>query len=416
MALAGLSALAFGGPATSLDGLGEMNIAPGERVDFSTVVGTVTVDGEPAEVVPNFSDTTVLAPGRHTLVYTATTFGGKTAVKQTFLNVGSNTPLSDTPSISGMGDQTFSKGRIFDLLKGVEARAMDSEPLVCRVSISHPEHLALGTHTVYYTTMDADGKSSVVSAVLTVLPVEKKIRHAESEQQGNFLYEKYFEPDRLAPYFRDEGKTIKTFSYSETENGIVADVAYRNTEFDMLTFDAVPMKIEPLCARMLLLLRELRHHRYLWLDQQKIVFAVELRGTQQGTGDRKERGVYSCYIPVDVFKKENFEQKILNAFQALSNMPTELKNRIDNNGRISRKLYEDSATGIKILFMEDLIEGFAWNYNTRWNNGEVTLEENFDFAMFRDEYQAQATRFERGEFGRFTNPKLPFIKQQHPDH
>jgi hypothetical protein len=407
---------AFGDPATSLDELGELNIAVGERVDFSTVVGTVTVDGEAAQVAPNFPDTSVLAQGRHTLVYTAMTFGGKTAFKQTWLNVGGTTPLQDVPVMTGVADRTFSQGRIFDLLKGIEARAADGEPLVCRPNIPYPEHLAPGTHTVYFTTVDAAGKSAVQNATLTVLPTDEATRKAEWARLGNFLYEKYFEPAQLAPYLGSGAKTIKTFSYSTTEPGIVADLAFRGAEFDMLTFDPVPMKIEPLCARMLLLLKELRHHRYLWLDQQKVVFAVELRGKQQGTGDIKERGVYSVHIPADVFKRETFDQDVLAAFQSLSDMATSLKTRTDGKGKISRKLYEDTGTGIKILFMEDLIEGFAWNYRTRWQNGEVTLEENFDSAMFRNEYETATARFERGEFGRFTNPKLPFIKQQHPDH
>jgi hypothetical protein len=407
---------ALGDPATSLDELGELNIAPGERVDFSTIVGTVSVDGEPAEVAPNFPDTSVLVPGRHTLVYTAMTFGGKTATKQTFLNVGGTDPLAGVPVMTGVAARTFSQGRIFDLLKGVEARSAGGEPLVCRTSIPYPEHLAPGEHTVHFTAVDGDGKSAVASATVTVLPVDETTRKAEWARLGNFLYEKYFEPARLAPYLGDGAKTIKTFSYSTTEPGIVADVAFRGAEFDMLTFDPVPMKIEPLCARMLLLLKELRHHRYLWLDQEKVVFAVELRGKQQGSGDMKERGIYSVHIPADVFKKETFDEDVIAAFQALSAMPTDLKGRTDGKGKISRKLYDDAATGIKILFMEDLIEGFASNYNTRWRNGEVTLEENFDSTMLGSEYEAVTARFARGEFGRFTNPKLPFVKQQHPDH
>ena len=402
-------------PATRLEDLSDLSIALGEQVDFSSIIDGVILDGEPATVTPNFPDTSILASGRHLLVYTAMTFSGEMTTKAVNLDVENATPLNDPPTISGVANHTFSQGRLFDLLKGVSANSIAGEPLVCTANIPYPEHLALGTNTIYFTTVDVDGKSAVASATLTVLPIEEKFRKAEWARLGNFLYEKYFEPARLTPYMREDIKIIKSFSYSPTEHGIVADIAYHNVEFDMLSFDPIPMKVEPLTARMLLLLRELHHHRYLWQDQEKIIFEIATRGVQSGTGNIKERGLYSVYIPVDVFKEDDFDQTIIAALQSLSEMPTTLTGRVDGKGKISHKLYEDPTSGIKILFMVDLVEGFASNYNTQWYNGEVTLEENFDIDMLKSEYTAVCQRFDRHEFGCFTNPKLPFIKQQHPN-
>ena len=399
-------------PVTNIANLSEITISEGEQVDYSAITGSITVDGEEAAVTPNLPDTSILSNGRHKLVYSAITFSGKTANKETWLNVGSSAPQQNTPSISGVSNHSFVLGRIYDLMLHVEARSYTNEPLVCTQSIQFPEHLAVGSHTAYFTTIDSDGNSAVTNATLTVIPIDNKFRRAEWALLGNALYDKYFEPSRLATYLGTKGTTMKSFSYAPALNAIVADIAFRNVEFDMLSFDAVPMKIEPLTARMLLLLRELHHHRSLWIDQEFIIFEVELRGKQSGSSNSKERGIYSAYIPVDIFKLDNFDQYVLNSLKKLSQMPTSLKSRTDGKGKISHKLYE-SATGIKILFMEDLIEGFASDYNTRWKNGQVTLEENFDYDMLVDEYNAQVDRFNNLEFGRFTNPSLPFIKQQH---
>jgi hypothetical protein len=403
-----------GAGVTNLNDLAELNIAEGERVVFSNIVDEVVISGEVAKVTANFVDTSVLAAGRHRLVYTAMTFDGMTAVKETFLNVGGSGPLSDVPVISGVSNHVFSESRRFDMLRTVEARAAAGEPLVCRVNVPWVEQLAPGVHSIYYTAVDAAGKSAVTNCLVTVLPLAEKFRRAEWSLLGRALYIKYFESERLQPYFQSSVDIVKVFTYGspQTEPGISAHVSFRDVEFDMLSFGAHPMKVEALAARMTALLEELRHHRRIWYDQPYITFAVDIRGFQAGTDNKKERGLYSVRIPNAVFRRDDFGAVLLGAFKSMPK--AEFRSRSDNKGKVCHNLYTDPQSGIRILFEQDLIEGFAWDYKSRWKRGEVTLEEFFDADMFGSELSKVMQRFRAGGFGAFTDPILPFIKQQRP--
>jgi hypothetical protein len=402
---------------TNLNDLGAMNISQGETVIFSQIVSNVTLNGETAAVTANFNDTSLLATGQHRLVYTAITLSGQTAVKTTFLNVNNASLQTQHPLISGITNRTFTESRRFDMLRTISARSQSGIPLVCRTSIPWPEQLAPGSHSIYYTTIDHNGYSSVTNCSISILPLADKFRRAEWNRLGKDLYQKYFEPSHLAPYFTNKTKVYSVFVYGESDTipGISAHISFRNISFDMLSFGQHPMKIEALTARMTALLKELRHHRRLWFDQPYITFAVDLRGTQAGSGETKARGLYSVRIPNSIFQRNDFDDLLAAAFISMPHAT--LRNRTDTKvkGMVSHNLYEDPNSHIRILFEEDLVEYFAWNFKARWKNGEVTLEEFFDADLYTTAYAPVKKRFDNGDFGAFSDPILPFIKISHPN-
>ncbi len=400
---------------TNLVDLTPLTIALGESVDFSTFVDTVQVGGKSAKVSVNFSDTSQLAEGRHALVYTAMTFDGLTQVLETTLDVSTTNAWVDAPIFSGLEDTLFSRGRLLNLRAVAYAEAASGKRLAYGVSVEYPEHLAPGIHAVYYTAIDENGKSAVEKISLTVDPVTDEIRRLEWARLGKHLYAKYFEPTRYTPYIDDPDTAFKIFSYSPTESSITADLTFREVYYDALSFYAFPVKIEPMTARMLLLLKELQHHRYLWIDQDKIMIGIAQRGFLVRSGQpnrRKDRGIYSLRIPVDIFKKETFDYDVGVALRRLAELPVDLYARSDGKGNISHKLYTDPDSGIEVLFMVDLEAGYVAAYLSEHSAGTVTFEENFDYDQFQNKYDQEIIRLNNGEFGRFNNPKLPFIEQQ----
>lgn len=409
--------LSVGATATHLVELTPLSIAVGEAVDFSTIVDTVQVGGQPAKVHANFTDTSRLAAGRHTLVYTAMAFNGLTQVKEVTLDVGTTNALTAVPIFTGLADAAFSQGKLLNLRSAVRAVAAAGKNLAYEVSIEYPEHLAPGTHTVYYTTVDEDGKSTVEKIQLSIDPVTDEVRRLEWARLGAHLYEKYFEPARYSSSINPAQPIFKFFSYSPTEAGITVDLTFRSVHFDSLSFDPFPIKIEPLMGRMLLLLEELHHHRYLWLDQEKIVIGLAQRSFLLRAGApayRKDRGIYSMRIPVETFKNADFDDAMCTALRKLSELPVDMQNHLDGKGEVvSHKLYTDSDSGITTLFMVDYGRSFVSTYRTAHTAGELTFEENFDYTLFKSEYDSGVERLKNLDFGRFTNPKLPFIEQQY---
>ena len=401
---------------TNLADLTPLSIALGEQVDFSALTDSVQIGGKPAEVHANFTHTSRLAPGRHTLVYTAMTFDGVTQVLETTLDVSGMSALVDAPSFAGLTNVVFSQGRLFNLRAAARADAASGEKLPYAVSVEFPEHLAPGVHAVYYTAIDENGKSTTEKVNVTINPVSDAIKRLEWARLGKHLYAKYFKPARYASYIDNQDTAFKVFSYSPTESAITADLTFREVSYDALSFSAIPIKIEPLTARMILLLKELHHHRYLWIDQEKIMVGVVQRGFLARAGNprrRKDRGIYSMRIPIEIFKKADFDQDVSEALRKLSELPVDLRNRSDWKGNISHKLYTDPNTGIVTLFMVDLEQSYVAAYLSFYNAGQVTFEENFNYTMFKNEFDQGVAQLNNGEFGRFTNPKLPFIEQQH---
>jgi hypothetical protein len=406
----------------SLNELQPITINKGELLDYSTVISGVKINGEDAEIIVNLPNTSILAEGQHKLVVTAMTFSGYTETKETELNVGNSNSLSNPPQFTGVADHTFSEGELFRPAKDVAAVSGDGKKLKVAVNIKYPEHLAPGTHDIYFTAVDKNGVSSSEHALLTVNPVSDSLRKMEWARLGAFLYDKYIEPSRLDPYMKKDAdgnittNIFKAFSYSPTLHGITAELFYKDVKYDQLSFDALPIKIEPLMARVMMILKELHHHRFLWKDQQLVIVQVALRGTLDRSGETaytKDRGIHAFRIPVSVFRKDNYQTYLTAALQGLSDMETKIVSRSDGKGFLTHKLYDDSdGTGIKIMYLQDLREGYYGAYKTEWQNGNVTFEENFNMQMYQNELDTLNARFKNWDFGCFTNPALPFIKQQ----
>lgn len=409
--------VAGGATYTSMSQLGPVSISQGEQLDFKSLVDVVQLDdGEEAVVTANFSDTSELAPGRHRLVYTAITFTGRTETVVTTLDVANSTPLQDVPVFSNLVDKTFYQGDCFNLKKEPVAVDVNGTQVFYTVSVEYPEHLCPGAHTVWFTAVDDQGRSAVTNISVTVLAMEEKFRRAEWVRLGKYLYEKYFEPSRLAPYKESTFSKYLAFSYSPetTMNGIVADVVLRGVKYDWLETNSCPIKVEELTARMLGLLTELRHHRYLWQDSPNIIFEVEERGHLNRSGESavtKERGLYAVVIPNSIFRQDDFDVEICNALQELATASGGISGRNDGKGATSH-CHITASNGIEILFMQDLIEYAWWSYKSRWEDGSISLEDKFIYPMFYNEYQNVKARLESGGFGRFTNPKLPMLKMQ----
>jgi hypothetical protein len=410
------------GQVHSLNGIQPISISQGELLDYSTVINNVKLNGEDAEIIVNLPNTSILSAGQHKLVFTAMTFSGYTETKETDLNVGNSNPLNDIPQFTGVGDHTFSEGELFRPAKAVSATSKSGKKLQVYINVQYPEHLAPGTHDIYFTAIDENGKSATEKANATVNAVSDSTKKLEWARLGSFLYDKYFEPARLDPYMKKDGngnlntKIFKTFSYSPTLHGITAELFYLDVKYDQLAFDSIPIKIEPLMARMMMLLKELHHHRFLWKHLQVVIVQVALRGTLARSGETaytKDRGVHAFRIPVSIFKKENYQTYFTAALQGLADMETKIFSRSDGKGFLTHKLYDDSAvSGIKIMYLQDLREGYYGAYKTEWQNGNVTFEENFDMQMYKDELNALITKFNNWDFGYFNNPSLPYIKQQ----
>jgi methionine-rich copper-binding protein CopC len=405
----GVLGLLFGLSGTMLSGavemsdLGPLSIASGERVVFSNLVDEVTLSGgETAWVTANFDDTSVLAPGRHTLVYTACSLTGRTEEVVTTLDVDFSAAQTNVPSLSGIKNLQFTEGAVADLRKDLEAFSSTGMPLETALSLPHPEQLAPGMHTLYYTVVDSEGHSLVDSCSLQVLPLTEAQRRAEWRRLGAGLYEKYFEPTELTPFFKSSGEVLKVFGFGSTNTipGISAHISFRDVEFDMAAEPPQRLKLERLTARMLLLLKELQLHRRLWLDQPQVVMAVDLRAYQTGTGQKKERGIYSLTIPISVFQQPDFDVEVLRVLQSLPSAVR--RSRSDNKGEVCHLLYTDPTSGIRILYEQDLIE-------SSWSNAP---EKNFDGALCEKTYLELLERFDAGDFGAFIDPTLPFLKQQ----
>jgi len=388
--------------------LGPLSIAQGERVVFSNVVDEVVLSGgESARVTANFSDTSLLAPGRHVLVYSAISFTGRTETVTTTLDVDGTNALSGVPVFSGLSDRSMPQGTVAQLKRGVEVHAAGGDPLDFSVSVSYPEHLCPGTHSVFYTAVDENGISFVTNVSVMISAVDEKTRRIEWARLGSALYEKYFEPARLDPYMTSGAKVMKNFVYSETATGLVAEVVFRGLEYDQTTLETLPIQLEPLMARMMGLLRELKHHRFFWADQSNVVFGVDVYGVHEGASYERARGIYSCYVPRDVFKRADALERIVEAFENLANLGASYKGMPSGKGLCSHAFYEDPSTGIKLVFIAFMKEGYPSTWRSRYADGTVDLEENFNMGRFLPEYLEESRRFESGDFGRFTNPQMP---------
>jgi hypothetical protein len=398
--------------------LSDINIAKGEKIDFASVINGVSIAGETGEVVVNFPDTSILADGIHQLVFTVLTFSGKSSTRTVNLTVGNGGNLTGVPQFTNISNVTFKKGSMLNLKKDVIALDSSGENIQYSTNIRFPEHLSEGLHKIYYTAIDKSGKSAVQSCEVTVESVTDKLRKVQWARLGDFLYTKYFEPSRLTPYMKTDSngnitsKIIKTFSYSPVLNAVTAEIFYNDIKYDQLAFPVSPIKLESLMARMFLLLNELQHNRFLWIDKSMIVVQVAMRGSidRSGVSENtyfKDRGFHSIRIPVSIFKKKNFITYIFKAFNDLATLPTVIKRRNDGKGYIVHKLLDGKDDNITILFIEDMREDYYPHFKADFKSGIITLEENVDLNMLQDEFDSNWERFENMDFGRFTEPALP---------
>jgi len=391
-----------------------LQISHGDSIVLQDIVDNVIVNGERAEVSMNYADVSVLSSGRHKIIFSAITFSGFTETFETTLDVDDSTNISDSPQIQGLKDFKISQGKILDLKLYAKALAADGKLLPLSVNVKYPEHLSVGVHKIYYTAVDSQGRSAVKKIEVTVSEVEMKYRRVEWAMLGKHLYDKYFEPSR---YDQDLDGVYSYFIYNvpySTESGIQILMFFENPKYDSFSFDSKPLKIESLMARLMLLLKELHHHRYLWIDQSQIVVSLsefmpfQITTASGDTKDvHKDRGIYGFTIPKAIFKHNDFDQYVLDAFKSMSEAPMNSPTR-----RIRHHLYHNSSNGIKILYYQ-MHSGVLWDeYKDRVASGAVTLEENFDFDMFDADYKSCMQDFDSGVYGRFTNPKAPMLNYE----
>jgi hypothetical protein len=404
-----------------LSDISDINLSQGESLNIDEIVTGVKISGEDAEVTVNFSDTSKLAVGKHDLIFTAMSFSGKTNTQQVSLIIKENKPLVSEPTLNGAGDLVMVEGDRFNLLKKVSALSGSGKAIPVSVSIKYPEFLAAGSHDIYYTAVDYDGNSKVVSAKIQVNQLEMKYKKAEWAQLGEALYKKYFTP---ASFSNDVNSGIsRYFTYSPTEEGISAEILINEIKYNTLDITGVyPGKLERLTARMVLLLNELKHHRIFWKDEKNIIFSLSETvrdateydfshpDNTENPGAMKSRGVYIFKIPVDEFKKDNSMEIICNAFHQLSNSSADVEMRKDNGGKITKQ-HIKFANGGKIVYMQDLGSKLIANHNSNVEQGSETFEEDFDYNIFQNEWQLQYSNYLKGHFGTFTNPRLFFNEE-----
>jgi len=398
----------------NLNQIQPLHISQGESIVVADIVNNVTVNGDDAVVSVNYADTSILASGRHEIVFTAMTFSGETECFETTLDVDNSNTQTNIPTIQGLKNYEISQGKILDLKLHCEALDSSNKTIAVSTNISYPEHLSEGVHSVYYTAVDSIGHSCVKKITVTVNGVPMKYRRYEWAELGKHLYNKYFEPTR---YENDVDGVYSYFIYNvpnSTEPGIQILMFFENTKYDYFSFDIAPLKIEALMARLMLLLKELRHHRYLWIDQPQVVISLSEFMPFQITDSNgkiqdvhKDRGIYGLTIPKSVLMKEDFDVYLSETLKAMSDQAMNEPTR-----RIRHHMFFDPSNGIKILYYQ-MHSGTLWDeYKARVESGEVTIEENYDFDLFKNEYNLCKSRFDSGEFGRFTNPKAPLLNYE----
>jgi len=399
-----------------------VHLSRGDSLRVETIVAGVKIAGEDADVSVNFPDTSRLAPGTHDLVFTAITFSGKTDSRKVALIVDEDKAQVGVPLISGVVDLSMIEGDRYNILKKVSAKSDAGKAIPVFASIEYPEHLSSGSHDLYYTSVDYDGKSSVVSCKIQVDALEKKYMKAEWAQLGEALFLKYFEPSNFQSDV--ENGIMKYFAYSPSEEGIATEISLRDIKYDTLKLDSnYAGKLEILTARMMMFLRELKHHRVFWKNEKFVIFSINetVKDTTEydfahpddteNPGAMKSRGVYLFKIPVSEFKKKNSLEVISDMFKNLSvQAETQIELRKDNGGRITKK-HTTLPDGGKIVYMQDLGKKLIDNHTTQVEQGSETFEENFDYNIFQREYLDLADRYNAGEFGVYTNPRLFFNKE-----
>jgi len=393
---------------TSLQDIQPLTIVKGEVLNVKDIVDNVKINDEIAEVSINFSDTSVLCSGHHKIVFTAITFSGFVETFETALNVDNSTVFSDAPQFEGLKDYTISRGKMLDLKLFVGAKNVNNKLIPYFTNITYPEHLSPGDYNIYYTAVDSLGKSNVEKIKLTVNPVEEKIRRIEWARFGKYLYKKYFQPQR---YINDVDGVYPYFSYNvpySTEPGLDIMMFFENVRYDYFSFESAPLKLESLTARLFLLLKELQHNRYLWIDQPQIIISLSefMPFTIQNSDGKefdvhKDRGLYGLAIPKMIFMKNDFDSILLDVFDRMK-----LQTLNEPTRRIRHKMYFDSETGIKILYYQ-MHSGTLYDiYKDRIIAGEVNNEDDFDNIMLRNDYMQCLEMLKNGDFGRFSNPKV----------
>ena len=405
----------------NLSDIENVSMSQGNSLKISKIVTDIKIDGEDAVVTINFPNTAILSVGVHDLVFSAMTFSGKTESKVVSLIVNEDTPLTVEPVISGINDLTMTEGDRFNILKKVSSIDASGKKIPVFASITYPEHLAFGNHDIYYTAVDYDGNSKVVSAKIQVNQLEKKYKKAEWAKLGNFLFKKYFTPTEFNSDVADG--ISKYFTYSPSENGITAEILINGIKYNTFEINSTyPGKLERLTARMILFLNELKHHRVFWKNESNIIFSISERiydtteydfsdpDNLENPGAMKSRGIYLFKIPVEIFRKDNAIEIICQAIKDLSIISPDVEIRTDNGGKITKQ-HIKSADGEKIIFMQDLGAKLLINHTENVEHGIETFEDTFDYMIFEDEWQTQYSMFIQGQFGTFTNPRL-FINEE----
>jgi hypothetical protein len=382
-----------------------LSISSGEQVDFQSIAPSTMIEAEEVPVRVNLPKTSRLAPGRHTLIYSAVSFEGETITKVTTLDVDHAGAQASVPGISGLSDFSYYQGKQINLRQYLTTTNALGQPVNSRISIERFEHLAPGTHDVWVTAVDAAGQSFSMKAVADVIAMEQKYRAAELALLGPKLGEKYY-----SGQYSTEFTPNIVFGYGESEpvlfGSVNADMSYPTLGYDTHT----DVRVEPLLARFLLAFRELRHHRYLWLDQQYIticlmIYVEDFWVAENGDRARKNRGFPGIKVPVSVFRRADYETVILESLQGLADMPLNMFQRPFQQWRENWYNYENPDSGIELLFIQDLEKPFKWLLK----DPEYNTEQQFVFPLFIEPYQEGVQRADAGGYGPLINPKQPLF-------
>ncbi len=251
---------------------------------------------------------------------------------------------------------------------------------------------------------DGDGMSNMDELAVGRNPAKANDtpspQRVEWARLGARLFERYFEPARYAKRFASskESRVDKVFSYSPTENAITAEVAIASMKWQPPFDRSAPGTAEEMMARMMLVLRGLRAHTELWSGRTRIIAGVSSRSyvvPPSGKGKfRVDRGLYSIYIPVALFKEDNYAVAICAALKALSDKRLKLGKRPGGGAKGNMSYCSLSApNGVKVLFFDYLEAGCATAFRSSLKSGGTDLGVNFDYVKFKSEYDRLLKRF-----------------------
>ena len=234
---------------------------------------------------------------------------------------------------------------------------------------------------------DQDGVSNIEELINGSDPTKtsNNIRMKEWSILGHKLFKKYFDYSQYQKkFYKGRGRIDSIFSYSTTENALTAEVHIDALSCDSLSLKPTIDKIEVILPKLIMVLNELKKYPKLWADKEKIIVGASIRtylNRKSAPNFRQDRGIYSIYIPIDVYKDDHFVLRINNILKKLSIKSQE--NAGKSKGTIVHEFIEE-PDALKCLFYNSLEQGYKGKFKADVRGRKVFTGDCFDYNIYID--------------------------------